>query len=418
VEAADLLAKGYKQDAFGNFTAQGTPPEVAHERALANKVGGPPIGGEVSVSVVTPQGLRETVNLPAIDHKAMGRKTDPAFERSAQSVKGRIRQLGTVPAAVVSFLPDELRSDSYLYPLKVACIKPPKAKEPYSIYVFAKYFIDYTKQHVDSPTTAFEWAPIQMAMEFQSINPRGVFVFSVPVGPANESTAELHRRVAELLEDPAWKATVSRETQHGGMTYGEALELKRLSGIAWMDEQLARGNTMDLSGKAWERPGQPQKAAARRLHALGRIQELPKWVEQQRDLTNKPKDCPQCARRCEPGAVSCTNPGCGGLKGPYVLDPRKAYEIGAISEEDESLERLDRRTLKEMGISDYVAESVEEKKARLAEGGIKPKSVAAFRVMEAEDMSKRLEAEHLGTQIARAAAEAGKSKKPEKSEKE
>ena len=405
------MAKETTPGGYGT-AIQDTPPTVQQERALAGKMGGPAIGANVDVTVVTPQGLRETVNLPTIDHKAMGRKTDPAFERSAQSVKGRIRQLGTVPAAVVSFLPIELRSDSYLFPLKVACIKPPKGKEPYAIYVFAEYFIDYTKQHVDSPTTAFEWAPIQMAMEFPGTNPRGVFVFSVPVGPADESTDDLHRRVASLIEDPTWKATVSREAQHAGMTYGEALEVKRLSGIAWMDEELSRGNTMDLSEKAWERPGLRQKAAARRLHVLGRIQELPKWVEQQRDLTNKPKDCPQCARRCEPGAVSCTNPGCGGLKGPYVLDPKKAYEIGAITEEDESLERLSRRTLKEMGISDYVAESVEEKKARLAEGGIKPKSVAALRVMEAEDMSKRLDAEHLGTQIARAAAEAGKPKKP------
>ena len=388
-----------------------TPAEVVRERTLAGQLGGPTIGANVSVTVVTPQGLRETVNLPAIDHKAMGRKTDPAFERSAASVKGRIRQLGTVPAAVVSFLPIELRSDSYLFPLKVACIKPPKGKEPYAIYVFPEYFIDYTKQHVDSPTTAFEWAPIQMAMEFPSTNPRGVFVFSVPSGEPGESRDELYRRVAATIEDPMWKATVSREAQHGGMTYGEALEAKRLSAIAWMDEELSRGNTMDLSGKAWERPGPRQKDAARRLHVLGRIQELPKWVEQQRDLTNKPKDCPQCARRCELGAVSCTNPGCGGLKGPYVLDPRKAYEIGAISEEDESLERLSRNTLKEMGISDYVAESAEEKKARLSEGGIKPKSVAAFRVMEAEEMGKSLDAERLGTSIAKAAAEAVKGKK-------
>jgi len=394
---------------------QDTPPTVQQERALAGRMGGPAIGANVDVTVVTPQGLRETVNLPTIDHKAMGRKTDPAFERSAQSVKGRIRQLGTVPAAVVSFLPIELRSDSYLFPLKVACIMPPKGKDPYAIYVFQSYFIDYTKQHVDSPTTAFEWAPIQMAMEFPGTNPRGVFVFSVPVGPANESTDDLHRRVASLIEDPTWKATVSREAQHVGMTYGEALEAKRLSAIAWMDEQLSRGNTMDLSEKAWERPGLPQKAAARRLHALGRIQELPKWVEQQRDLTHKPKDCPNCAKRCEPGAISCSNPGCkvrGG--GPYILDPRKAFENNIINEEDESLERLSRRELKDMGISDYVAESVEEKKARLTEGGIKPKSLAALRVMEAEDMSRSLDAERVGKSIATAVADGAKGKKTER----
>ena len=154
MEANDLKAKGYS----GNvISKEATPADVVHERSLANREGGPAIGAEVSVSVVTAQGLRETVTLPALDHKAMGRKTDPAFERSARSVEGRIRSLGTIAAGVVSFLPIELRSDSYLFPLKVAVIKPPKGKAPYSLYVFHKYFIDNTKQHVDSPTTAFEW---------------------------------------------------------------------------------------------------------------------------------------------------------------------------------------------------------------------------------------------------------------------
>ena len=406
------MAKETTPGGYGT-ALQDTPAEVVRERALAGQIGGPTIGANVSFTVVTPQGLRETVNLPAIDHKAMGRKTDPAFDRSAQSVRGRIRQLGTVSAGIVSFLPVELRSDSYLFPLKVAVIKPPKPKEPYSVYVIDEYFIDYTKQQVDSPTTAFEWAPIQMAGDFSGTNPQGVFIFS-GIDTRGKTHDQIFAETTTLLEDPAWKAKVSLEPQHGGMTYGEALEAKRQSGIQWMFSQLARGNEHDQQKKRAE---WPSKVSAHRLFALGLIQVLPAWVEQHHDLHVRPETCPQCARRCEPGAVSCTNPGCGGLKGPYVLDPRKAYEIGAISEEDETLERLSRRTLKEMGISDYVAESVEEKKARLAEGGIKPKSVAAFRVMEAEDMSKSLDAERLGTSIAKAAAEAGKAKKTGKDEK-
>jgi hypothetical protein len=205
------------------------------------------------------------------------------------------------------------------------------------------------------------------------------------------------------------------------MTYGEALEAKRKSGVAWMYEQLSRGNTMDLSKRAHERPGLPQKAAARRLFELGHIQVLPAWVEQQRDLSTKPETCPQCARRCEPGAVSCTNPGCGGMRGPYVLDPKKAYEIGAITEADESLERLSRGTLKEMGISDYVAESCEEKAARLKQGGIKPKSLSAMRLLDAEDQYRSIDATRTGTAIATAVAEAvaaGGKKKADKPEKE
>ena len=415
MEVNDLKAKGYTGDAISK---QATPAEVAHERDLANSENGPRIGAEVAVTVVTAQGTRETVSLPAIDHKAMGRKTDPAFERSERSVLGRIRSLGTIAAGVVSFLPIELRSDSYLFPLKVAVIKPPRHKEPYALYVFSKYFIDNTKQHVDSPTTAFEWAPIQLAADFSGTNPQGVFIYQGNFSTHGMDDEEVHHRMALLLEDPAWLATRSAEPQHGGMTYGEALEAKRQSGVAWMFERLSRGNTMDLSKRAHERPGYPEKAAAQRLYQLGHIQVLPDWVEKKRDLDTKPETCPQCARRCEPGAVSCTNPGCGGMRGPYVLDPKKAYEIGAITEADESLERLPRRTLKEMGISDYVAESIEEKAARLKSGGIKPKSLSAMRLMEAEDQYKAIDATRTGSAIATAVAEAvaGTAKKTKSAE--
>ena len=400
MEVNDLRAKGYT----GNvITKQSTPADVVHERALAGSENGPRVGADVAVTVVTAQGIRETVMLPALDHKAMGRKTDPAFERSERSVKGRIRSLGTIAAGVVSFLPIELRSDSYLFPLKVAVIKPPKNKEPYALYVFPEYFIDNTKQHVDSPTTAFEWAPIQLASDFSGTNPQGVFIYQGNFSTHGMGAEEVKHRMAALLEDPAWLATTSSEPQHGGMTYGEALEAKHKSGLAWMYEQLRRGNEADMLKKRTE---WPQKVSARRLFELGLIQVLPLWIEQQRDLGAKPETCPQCARRCEPGAVSCTNPGCGGLRGPYVLDPRKAYEIGAITEEDESLERLSRGTLKEMGISDYVAESCEEKKARLSQGGIKPKSLSAMRLMEAEDQYKTIDATRTGTAIATAVAEA------------
>ena len=416
MEGNDLKAKGYTGDAISK---QATPAEVAHERDLAGQENGPRIGAEVSVSLVTPQGIRETVTLPALDHKAMGRKTDPAFERSERSVKGRIRSLGTIAAGVVSFLPIELRSDSYLFPLKVAVIKPPQHKEPYALYVFPEYFIDNTKQHVDSPTTAFEWAPIQLASDFSGTNPSGVFIYQGNFSTHGMGAEEVKQRMAALLEDPAWLASVSREPQHNNMTYGQALEAKRQSGVSWMLERLSRGNTMDLSKRPHERPGYPEKVAAHRLFELGLIQVLPAWVEQQRDLSTRPEECPNCAKRCEPGAISCSNPGCRVSNGgPYILDPARALKQGIITEEDESLERLSRAQLIELGISDYVAESLEEKIARRKQGGIKPKSLSAMRLMEAEDQYKAIDATRTGSAIATAVAEAvaGTAKKTKSAE--
>jgi hypothetical protein len=112
---------------------------------------------------------------------------------------------------------------------------------------------------------------------------------------------------------------------------------------------------------------------------------LPLFVEIVRDLDVKITMCPQCQKPCEPNAASCSNPGCGGINGPYIINPRIAYEIQAIGEDHVALERLTRDTVKEMGISDYVAETIEEKKMRLQVGGAKPVSLAAMRLMDAKD---------------------------------
>ena len=388
------------------------PAHIQNERTIANREFGPKTSSHMTVDLVTQQGQLEAKSFPAIDHAALGRKVDKDHQRSLASVMQRVKALGTVPGVVVSFLPIELRSDSYLYPLKVAVIKPPQGNDPYAIYIFREYFFDYTKQHVDSPTTAFEWPPITMALDFEGTNPQGVFTFSF--GPQYKG-----RTPQEVIEDPAWLAMESPEPQHNGRTYGEALEAKRQSALAWMYEKLRIGNETD---QIKQRVDLPSKAAARRLHALGMIQVLPAWVEKQRDLGSKPVMCPNCSQRCQPGAISCSFPGCrvaGG--GPYIFDPRKALENGIITEEDESLERLSRAELKEMGISDYVAESREEKDTRRQQGGIKPRSLSAMRLLEAEDQYKAIDATRTGTAIATAVAEAvaGKSKESaKKTEKE
>ena len=71
-----------------------------------------------------------------------------------------------------------------------------------------------------------------------------------------------------------------------------------------------------------------------------------------------------------------------------------------------------------MGISDYVAESCEEKAARLKQGGIKPKSLSAMRLLEAEDQYRSIDATRTGTAIATAVADGLAGNKKSKAEKE
>lgn len=339
-------------------------PEVAGERAAATS--------RFSEAVTSGETQRITYNnqtvdveIGRIDHAALGRPVDKQYERNLATVNSRLNAIGVSKATVVNFLPIVLLSDSCLDPLKPAkaSIKPPKDGEPYTTFVFEKAFIEPARLGADSPNIAFEWHPITLAQEFSKINPKGVLSF---IGIPSDLTRT------------DWLERVSTEEQHHGMTYGKILEHTEQEAIAWMQEQLRAGNEDD---RLKRNPSERAKASARRLFHLGRIKEMPLWVEKQRDVNQKIPMCPKCQRPSEPGASQCTNNNCG-----YIIDPRRAYEIDAIAEDHPSLERLTRAEVEEMGISDYVAETRDEKVIRLAEKtGIKPLSLVAQRMLQTQD---------------------------------
>ena len=379
---------------------QETPAEVEAERASALKSlpEGRAVGG---VSERVTFGTRE-IEIGAINHKALGRPTDAQYERNRASVQSRLNQVGVAWATVVTFLPIVLHTDSLLIPSRASNgkIGPPKDKQDYATYTFKEAFIEPGRRGADSPLLATDWHPIQMANEFPKMYPQGVFAF---------------RGIPSALSDPKWLNTASTEEQHAGQTYGEVMESCRKQAVAWMQEHLRAGNERD---RQKQEPTLPQKASARRLHHLGFIKEMPKWVEQQRDMGVKIPVCPKCQKPSEPGAPSCTNAGCG-----YIIDPRKAYEISAIGEDHNSLERLTRADVKEMGISDYVAETVDEKGARLAAGLPKPLSLAAMRLKDAEDdyqnSRNKAQAESAAAAVGEAVAKSvGRTQKPAGTSKE
>jgi hypothetical protein len=378
--------------AYGT-SLQDTPAEVTAERAAAIRTlpEGVAAGG---VSERVSYGDR-TIEIGAINHKALGRPTDPQFERNRASVQSRLNQVGVAHATVVTFLPVVLHTDSLLIPSRASNgkIGPPKDKEDYAVYTFKDAFIEPGRRGADSPLLATDWHPIQMANEFPKLYPQGVFAF---------------RGIPSDLTDPKWLATVSTEEQHFGQTYGQVMEATRKAAIAWMHEHLRYGNERD---RQKQEPTLPQKAAARRLLHLGYIKEMPKWVEQQRDVGVKIPVCPKCQKPSEPGAPSCTNAGCG-----YIIDPRKAYEISAVGEDDLSMERLTRKEVEEMGISAYVAETIDEKKARMSAGLPKPLSLAAMRLKDAEDQYQDQRSHAAMTAVGEAVAKS--VVKPEKAAKE
>jgi hypothetical protein len=353
--ALETIAYGIGKDA--------TPPEVEAERRIANSTADLARGIKNDQVERVVYGER-TVEVPTIDHRALGRPTDPQYERNKASVVTRLKAIGVSTATVFNFLPWILRSDSLLGPSKVARIMPPKDSEDYGVYVFDAPYIEPGRRGADSPLLATEWHPIQMAQEFSKINV-GVFSFM---------------GIPQDAKNPDWLNRKSTEEQHGGLTYGAAMELASQAAIRWMQEQLRHGNERHQLNLPTTLP---QKASARRLYHLGAIEALPLWVEIQRDVMIKITKCPNCQKPCEPGAASCTTPNCA-----YIINPRKAFEIGAIAEDHLSLERLTRAEVTEMGISDYVAETIDEKKFRVEIKGMKPISIAAMRLLDADDQVK------------------------------
>jgi hypothetical protein len=333
-----------------------------------------------------------TREIGAINHEALGRRVDKQYERNLASTKGRIAAYGVTTATVVNFLPIRLVSDACLDPLKYPTFKleGPKDGQQYTTAHFDECFFEPTRVGIDSPLIPIDQHPIVLAKSLSDANDKGVMSFlGIPAD----------------IEDPAWRARKSTEQQHGGRTYGQVFEQTRVDAIEWMMRHLEAGDDLDRLDKPTTHP---QKASARRLHWLGIIKELPKWVQKTVDLKQQVPICPNCQSRSSFGASTCTTPNCG-----YIINPRKAYEIGAIPESDPSLERLTRAVVTEMGISDYVAETIEEKKERLKTGGMKPKSVAVMRMMETDDEM----ADARNQQTAKAIAEAvgGRTKgKPEK----
>jgi hypothetical protein len=90
----------------------------------------------------------------------------------------------------------------------------------------------------------------------------------------------------------------------------------------------------------------------------------PVWLERTRAEANLGVACQRCKADTKQDAYMCA--ACG-----FILDPRQAYELGEISEEDPALRRLSRKELDELNLSEFVEENLEERKARVAKGKAK-----------------------------------------------
>lgn len=348
----------YKQKMSVRDGAELESVAVAAERAdVVNSTIGLRNMKTVSVDRINYGDMAVEIPTVEIDHVKLGRPVDKRYEHNRQMVLDRILEVGVHAATVINFRPHILVSSSVIEILRKTKVAPPKDDQEFGFHIFTKVELEPYRPGQDSPLCARDHHPITLAKEYEKAYEElggGVFAF---VG------------LPEDIKNPNW---IHRER------YEQEKEkaLKRMS--SEVKEATGFWNTRDHRDSY--RIADHHRASARRMKHLGYIANLPEWVEKQRDLEVKIPTCQKCQRPSEPNSAVCTNQNCN-----YIIDPRRAFEINDIDENHPSLERLTRAEVEEMGISDYVAETADEKPERLKARAPKPLSKVAMEVMRQQE---------------------------------
>lgn len=338
------------------------------------------LGRTVSVDRVRVQsgGAVVDIEIPTVDtvdHAKLGRPVDKRYQQSKNMVMTRLKMTGWASACVISCLPIELRSDSTMEPLRKARVPAVRDAEDLSSLTFLNPHLEHAQIGPDAPLACYDFQPIQLATEFQRVfeSHGGVFAF---IGSPED------------VKNPAWP-------------HHAAWKAIKERAVKWM-QQMEREAQSFADQKSYFSIRETHRACIRRLHAIGHTKTLPDFLEKKNDAAVEYPTCPKCQKRAEsPHALEC-------LHCHWILDPRGAFENNIIDESSTHLERLTRAIVTEMGISAYVAETIDEKPDRLAAGLPKPKSEAAMRLIEQDeefkDRERKQSARDLGEALANAQA--------------
>lgn len=255
----------------------------------------------------------------------------------------RVKQMGEQPATIVSLNPYPLIVNGPLFDgLKVLPVPDGKA---YSALVIrdVKYEVNTGLDHAHSPV---EFWPIQIAQEFENQyrDKGGVFIIrgNLEKNPELAHTADFNTKFEAAFEE----------------LIQYAFRMKTAADVEW-----ARPNRSGRSNVHAQ-----HRIMVRLLYKSKRIPKLPEWE----DVLISPEDiiaeCPACKSELKKGAYMCGT--CG-----RISDPAAAFRDGAIKETDQSLERLTRAEVEELGVGAFVAETADEAKERRSKGLAKPLSI-------------------------------------------
>lgn len=251
------------------------------------------------------------------------------------ALEARLKVMGVQPATVINMLPFELR---VYHPLMYDIVCPAKpAGRPYSVTVIREHRIAW-RDEGDDNYTPVEFVPIVLAREFeqQHYNQGGVVIYigdGEKYPPAVE--AERNEELRSRIKDAQFRLI------------GFAREKKREADSEW--------NTPNRQGA--RNINETHRQCVALLFDLGEVSEKPPWMDLTKEEAGLGAKCPRCKVVTNQGAYMCT---CG-----FILDPREAFEQNEIDLENPALARLPRAVLEDMGISENVSETTEERRKRL-----------------------------------------------------
>jgi hypothetical protein len=142
-------------------------------------------------------------------------------------------------------------------------------------------------------------------------------------------------------------------------------------GIKWMLEKVKQANDF------WNTPQHAQsrniteqhRICATRCMQFNRLgTKKPEWMDTERAAGDLVPPCKSCGAEPAAGAARCRQ--CG-----FIIDPIKAFQNQEIDEKHLSLQRLTRAQVVELKISAFVAETADERDARLERGDDMPLSL-------------------------------------------
>lgn len=284
-----------------------------------------------------------------------GRPVDYRYNQRLGMLRRRLRSTRSMPVTIINTLPVRLAVNSPLPALQVG-VMGCELDQDYTYFTWMDPVIEVSMQ--EGQKIPLDYNPLMMAEEYLREYSRtgGVMIY--------EGTLEEFQD--ELLDIQSEASRMYKKIEEDG--------------IVWMLGRVRQGN------EYWNTPDhrlamnitELHRVCASRCLAKGRLgSQKPQWMDVTRELNEVTPPCGSCGAIPERAAARCRQ--CG-----YVIDPIKAFMIRDIDEKNVALQRLTRAQVEELNISDFVAETADERPDRLARGEEMPFSVFELKQMARE----------------------------------